>query len=470
MVNNAGVSNFDPTLEMSTDAALRANLEVNFFGVATVSRAALPLLRASGGRLVTIGSVHGVVGQPFNEAYCAAKFAVEGFMEALAPVAEAHGVAVSVVVPGFVADTSFGVFPDVDRTTIEAASGRTRRPSPTTWPGSAARAGRARARARPRSPTSSSPPCSPTGRRSASRRTSGPRSTWTRNSPTGTGKWCARWPGPGSAARRPQTSSTSSKEPVLPAKSLQELVDHARWHSPFYAEAYRDVPETVSHITQLPIVDQAAFWAANTWPHNRLLTGPLTDAGVYKTGGTTGSPKFSPWTRSEHADAVTSFGAGMVQAGLKPGHRVANLFCAGELYSGMLFIEHGLHAAPVENVRLPVGCHAANESIAELIGSFGVQVLAGEPMKLAAVAETLVASGQVAESVELLLFGGDLMFDDLRPILGARSRRPRSRRSGMPLLTPGWSPRRCRGSMCGCTRRSRTGRWSRSWTTRPGSR
>ncbi|MGW2542518.1 SDR family NAD(P)-dependent oxidoreductase [Kitasatospora sp. NPDC001574] len=123
VVNNAGVSNSDPTLEMSTTAALRANLEVNFFGVVEVSRAAMPLLRASGGRLVTVGSVHGVVGQPFNEAYCAAKFAVEGFMESLAPVAGAHGVRVSVVVPGFVPDTRFGIFPDIDRTTIQAASG-----------------------------------------------------------------------------------------------------------------------------------------------------------------------------------------------------------------------------------------------------------------------------------------------------------------------------------------------------------
>ncbi|HCT78498.1 MAG TPA: short-chain dehydrogenase [Micromonosporaceae bacterium] len=123
VVNNAGISNFDPTMEMSTMDALRTNLEVNFFGVIAVSRAAMPLLRASLGRLVTIGSVHGVVGQPFNEAYCAAKFAVEGFMESLAPVAEAHGVKVSIVVPGFVPDTSFGVFPDINRSTIQAASG-----------------------------------------------------------------------------------------------------------------------------------------------------------------------------------------------------------------------------------------------------------------------------------------------------------------------------------------------------------
>ena len=42
----------------------------------------------------------GVVGQPFNDAYCAAKFAVEGFMESLAPVAATAGVRVSVIEPG----------------------------------------------------------------------------------------------------------------------------------------------------------------------------------------------------------------------------------------------------------------------------------------------------------------------------------------------------------------------------------
>ena len=63
----------------------------------------MPHLRAAAGRLVTVTSVGGVVGQPFNEAYCAAKFAVEGFMEALAPVAATVGVTVSVVEPGAVA-------------------------------------------------------------------------------------------------------------------------------------------------------------------------------------------------------------------------------------------------------------------------------------------------------------------------------------------------------------------------------
>ncbi|GAB2707381.1 SDR family oxidoreductase [Kitasatospora kifunensis] len=102
VVNNAGAGHVG-TIEQETVEEVRAVMEVNFFGVVEVTRAAMPLLRASGGRLLTVTSVGGVVGQPFNEAYCAAKFAVEGFMESLAPVAATVGVKVSVVEPGAVA-------------------------------------------------------------------------------------------------------------------------------------------------------------------------------------------------------------------------------------------------------------------------------------------------------------------------------------------------------------------------------
>ncbi|MFD7452977.1 SDR family NAD(P)-dependent oxidoreductase [Kitasatospora sp. NPDC059827] len=107
VVNNAGAG-FVGTVEQDGMAPVRAAMEVNYFGVVEVTRAALPHLRAAGGRVVTVTSVGGMVGQPFNEAYCAAKFAVEGFMESLAPVAAAVGVAVTVVEPGAVASEFIG--------------------------------------------------------------------------------------------------------------------------------------------------------------------------------------------------------------------------------------------------------------------------------------------------------------------------------------------------------------------------
>ncbi|MEV7729898.1 SDR family NAD(P)-dependent oxidoreductase [Streptomyces sp. NPDC087917] len=102
VVNNAGAG-FVGTVEQHGMEPVRAAMEVNYFGVVELTRVALPHLRASRGRIVTVTSVGGVVGQPFNEAYCAAKFAVEGFMESLAPVAATTGVQVALVEPGAVA-------------------------------------------------------------------------------------------------------------------------------------------------------------------------------------------------------------------------------------------------------------------------------------------------------------------------------------------------------------------------------
>ncbi|MFI0809495.1 SDR family oxidoreductase [Streptomyces echinatus] len=116
VVNNAGAGHLG-TLENDSMEDIRDVMEVNFFGVLNVSKAALPHLRAGGGRLITVTSVGGVIGQPFNEAYCAAKFAVEGYMESLAPVARTLGVSVSVVEPGAVATefvNNIGVDIDAD--------------------------------------------------------------------------------------------------------------------------------------------------------------------------------------------------------------------------------------------------------------------------------------------------------------------------------------------------------------------
>ncbi len=99
LVNNAGAG-YVGTIEQVTMEDMRKVMEVNYFGVVAMTKAAMPHLRSSGGRVVTVSSVGGAVGQPFNEAYCAAKFAVEGFLESLAPVAATVGVGVSIVEPG----------------------------------------------------------------------------------------------------------------------------------------------------------------------------------------------------------------------------------------------------------------------------------------------------------------------------------------------------------------------------------
>jgi short-subunit dehydrogenase len=103
LVNNAGRGSVG-TLEQLTDADLQAQLDVNLIAVARLTRLVLPGMRERGsGRIVTVTSVGGAVGQPFADAYCAAKFAVEGLMQSLAPTVAPFGVHVSVVEPAAVA-------------------------------------------------------------------------------------------------------------------------------------------------------------------------------------------------------------------------------------------------------------------------------------------------------------------------------------------------------------------------------
>ena len=99
LINNAG-SGHVGTIENVSMSEFRRVMEVNFFGVVAVTRAAMIHLRSTRGKVITVSSVGGAVGQPFNEAYCAAKFAVEGFLESLAPVASTVGVSVTIVEPG----------------------------------------------------------------------------------------------------------------------------------------------------------------------------------------------------------------------------------------------------------------------------------------------------------------------------------------------------------------------------------
>jgi NAD(P)-dependent dehydrogenase (short-subunit alcohol dehydrogenase family) len=100
LVNNAGAG-FLGSVEQTTEADLQRVMGANFFGVWNMTKAVLPHMREAGsGRIISVTSVGGLIGQPFNEAYCAAKFAVEGMMEGLAPLARRMGVSVSLIEPG----------------------------------------------------------------------------------------------------------------------------------------------------------------------------------------------------------------------------------------------------------------------------------------------------------------------------------------------------------------------------------
>jgi NAD(P)-dependent dehydrogenase (short-subunit alcohol dehydrogenase family) len=101
LVNNAG-NFYAGFFEEISPEDFRAQVETNFFGTVNVTRAVLPVMRAQRrGLVITISSTGGIVGQAFVSAYSAAKFAVEGWMESLAPEIAPFGIRTMLVEPGF---------------------------------------------------------------------------------------------------------------------------------------------------------------------------------------------------------------------------------------------------------------------------------------------------------------------------------------------------------------------------------
>src|SRR6202040_2623726 len=100
VVNNAGYGDMAPFEQVSSER-FRALVDTNFYGVVYMTRAALPVMRKQkSGCILQISSVGGRLGVPGNAAYHAAKWAVGGFTEAIAPELAPFGVKVCALEPG----------------------------------------------------------------------------------------------------------------------------------------------------------------------------------------------------------------------------------------------------------------------------------------------------------------------------------------------------------------------------------
>lgn len=99
LINNAGITRFGDFASTPL-TAFRSVLDVNFWGVVHCSKAFLPALRASRGSLVNLSSLFGLIGVAAQTHYCASKFAVRGFSEALRQELKDDGVHVACVHPG----------------------------------------------------------------------------------------------------------------------------------------------------------------------------------------------------------------------------------------------------------------------------------------------------------------------------------------------------------------------------------
>jgi|SRR5579871_583491 len=100
LINSAGMG-IAGALEDTSPQEAREQFDVNLFGVLRVCRATLPMMRQQrSGYIVNIGSIGGLVAIPYQGAYSASKFALEGMTECLRMEVKPFGIRVVLIEPG----------------------------------------------------------------------------------------------------------------------------------------------------------------------------------------------------------------------------------------------------------------------------------------------------------------------------------------------------------------------------------
>jgi phenylacetate-CoA ligase len=199
----------------------------------------------------------------------------------------------------------------------------------------------------------------------------------------------------------------------------RDLVRIAKEKSPFYRKLYEKVDPKSCRIEDLPLISQADFWDANTIRNNQVLTGPLHDGFVFKSGGTSGKPKFSAFTAEEWKTFTEAFGRGMADGkGVEDGDRIGNLFYAGDLYASFIFIMDSMSRSGVQALQLPLGGHCSFESIGQTILDFDLTTLAGVPTTMLNLAREMTKKAVRFPQIKKILYGGESCYPDQLVLLG----------------------------------------------------
>ena len=102
IVNNAGISQRSLVKDTHLEVD-RKIMELDYFSKVTLTKSLLPhMIKNQGGLIISISSVAGKIGTPMRSAYCAAKHALIGFMDALRAEVHTNNIKVMVVTPGSV--------------------------------------------------------------------------------------------------------------------------------------------------------------------------------------------------------------------------------------------------------------------------------------------------------------------------------------------------------------------------------
>lgn len=198
--------------------------------------------------------------------------------------------------------------------------------------------------------------------------------------------------------------------------SVNEIISYARKNSEYYANLYKNIPENAP-LQELPLIDQDDFWANCDRFGGSVATRPQTDGQVFKSGGTTGDPKYSLYTAEEWQTMCECSGAVLTRGGLSNGTRIANLFYAGGLYASFLYTYSMLYFASAKTIMYNLSGNISIEEMVHTIHDHKINCLAGLPSILTKIVSYIQEHNMTDFCVDTIYFAGETLYQDQRDMI-----------------------------------------------------
>lgn len=187
-------------------------------------------------------------------------------------------------------------------------------------------------------------------------------------------------------------------------RHLLDALKRSEYYAPLVAAAEKTSRIPSEQLVALPFLDRDTFYRNSPPLSTAVLTGPMTDAYVYASGGTTGEPKFALYSNEEYRTVTDLLGFIYSTAGLEPDDVVGNLFLAGNLWTS--FNVAGRALENIGCLNMPIGGATGFDMMIKFLQAFGANAVVGLPSVIIKFAEEIERSGSNLR-IRKILYGGE---------------------------------------------------------------
>ncbi len=204
-----------------------------------------------------------------------------------------------------------------------------------------------------------------------------------------------------SSTKKPDVRLYDADIETARAEALLEALRRTEFYRPLLLRTSGTARE---RLLQLPLLDRETFYRVSPPASNDILSGPLTNAYVYASGGTTGEPKFTFYANDEYRAATDVLALIYQAAGISTQDVVGNLFLAGNLWTSFNVSNRALENIGCLN--LPIGGASDYGNIIKYLKTFSATAVVGLPSIIVKLAEEVRARHERL-SLKTILYGGE---------------------------------------------------------------